>query len=207
MSRLSEFLHPERPYQDAQEEIRRALEEAQGYQRPFMEAGMSQYGNLEGAIGNLLNPVDFQNQLLSGYEESPYARALQDAAQERGMQAANQMGMGGSSNAIGAATETAGNIASKDRQQYLQNLLGMYGKGIDTAGGIYNTGANMGANMGGQALSAGTNIANLGMQGAQARNQQTGAGLGALASLVGNYLTGGMGGTGEFGRGMFTPEF
>ena len=194
MSWLSSFLHPERGYEKAQEQLDKYYQQAQQNYQPYMQQGQEAYGGLSDAMKALLNPEALQAQWASGYAESPEAKMAEQMAQERGMNAASSMGLMGSSPALGAIQQGTSQIGLADRQKYLDDLMQKYLAGAGLAQGIYGTGANAAGQSGQNAMNMGTNSANM------AYNQQNAPGnmfsglLGLGGSIAGSALSGPIGG-------------
>jgi hypothetical protein len=78
------------------------------------------------------DPSGFINKLMGGYQESPYAQNLQRQSRQAGTNAASASGLIGSTPFAQQMQQNAGNIASQDQNQWLQNVLGInsqYGQG------------------------------------------------------------------------------
>jgi len=161
MNMLWSFLHPEDAYDKAEEAANKGYNEAQGYQRPFWQQGQDQYGRLNQAENDLLDPAALQDKWSKGYDTSDFARRLLAQNQTQGLGAASSMGLMGSSAAIGDIQQGAGNIVSKDREQYMKDLMEKYLHGIGIGQNIYGIGANAGADMGGRAMEHGRDTAGL----------------------------------------------
>jgi hypothetical protein len=204
MSWLSNFLHPGRPYSAAEDQMRDYYNQAQGAYQPYIQQGQAAYGGLSSAMDALLNPEKLQAKWMESYETSPQAQQAMARAREQGLGAASAMGLMGSSAALKGIEGQAGQIASADRQQYLNDLMQKYMAGAGIGQNIYGTGASMTGQYGQNAM----NMGNI-MGGLEAARQQAGSGLlgnllGAGANLGLNYLTGGFG-VGGFGRGAWSP--
>lgn len=204
MSWLSDFMHPERPYESAKDTMQQYFNQSQGYYQPLIQHGEDAYGNLSDAMHNLLNPEELTKKWMESYDTSP--QALQDIefAKQSGLDAASSMGLMGSSPALQALQQGEAQIKINDRSKYLDDLIQKYITGANIGQNIYNTGATASG-------SAATNTINMGQtQGGldAASSQAKGGMMGKLLGLVGNlginYLTGGMG-TGGFGRGAWSP--
>lgn len=208
---FSSFFHPEDAYKKAEEAARQGYEKAQGYQQPFFQGGVDQYGRLNEATGQLLDPATLQNQWSQGYETSPYAQQLLKQNQASGLDAASAMGLNGSSAALGNIQQGAGNIVAQDRQQFMDDLMKKYMTGIGLGSSLYGTGASAGANLGGQAMSQGENMAGLqyGRYSAPGElfGKLLGGGLSAAAQGAGNYnKTGNMFNAGNNFNAYIPPE-
>jgi len=155
------------PGEKAQEQSEKGWNQAQDFQRPFVEHGMNQYDRLNQAGIDLLNPEVLQNSWASRYQDSPWAKQLLASNQSAGMDAASAMGLNGSSAAIGNIQQGAGNIVASQRQQYMDDLMNKYMQGIGLSGGLYKTGAESAQHLGEQAVGNGLVNAAFRYQGAE----------------------------------------
>ncbi len=195
---INSFLHPEKAYDKAAEESKRYWNEAKGYQMPYMQQGQQQYGNLMGAENALLNPVELQNKWAQSYEQSPYAKMLQEENTGQGLDAASSMGLMGSSGALNNIQRGAGMISAQDRRNYLQDLMEKYMKGVGIGENIYGIGATSAGELSRGAQGMGDTQAQLayGKQNAPGKlfENMLRTGVGAYANSVGG--AGGAGGGG-----------
>jgi hypothetical protein len=158
---LDSFMHPERGYKEAQKPLKESWNQAQGFQLPFLNNGKAQINPLTDAETKLMHPGDLQNEWASQYEQSPYAQQLLKQNQAQGMDAASAMGLNGSSAAIGNIQQGAGEIMSKDRQQFMDDLMRKFLAAIGIGQDIYGKGAATAGNLGQQSMGFGENMANL----------------------------------------------
>ncbi len=170
----------------------------QQYYQPYQEAGLGALNTLQGQYGDLLNG-NKQNQLGANYKESPgYKYALQQALQG-GNSAAAAGGALGTPQHFEQNANLAGDIASKDYDNYIKNQLGLYGQGLEGEQGLNKQGfeankdyADMLANI--QAQKAG-----YGYAGQAGENKEKAGGLSDIFSGIGtaaaSYLGGPVGGT------------
>lgn len=198
---IKSFLHPERGYDAASEQLQKYFEdmqrrynEAQGYVTPYANQGQEQYGTLMGGINSLMHPEDLMSRFVSSYQESPYTKQLLDQNRQRGLEGASSMGLMGSSAAMRNIQQGAGNIANQQREQYIQDLMNSYLKGLGLSGDIYKSGAGAAESLLGGAL---------GMAGNEARMGEAQAGLAfgrqnAPGDLVNNLLKLGIQGAGAY---------
>jgi hypothetical protein len=186
MSWLSSFLHPRRGYDAAQGQLDKYYQDAQGYQKPYMDQGQAAYGNLSDMMKSLLDPAALQSKWASGYQESDAAKNLENTATQHGLNAASSMGIMGSTPALQAIQQGTSQISAADRQQYLNDLMQKYLSGAGIAQGIYGTGANAANNMSGNAMNMGQNAAQM------AYNQQNAGGnsFGGLLGMAGSLGSG-----------------
>ncbi len=194
MSWLSSFMHPGRAYQAAQDQMQQYYQQAQGQMQPFIQQGQNAGTQLGGAMQQLLDPQALQAKWMESYETSPQARQMQEQAQQSGLNAASSMGLMGSSPAMQALQQGGAQIGAADRQSYLDSLMQKYMAGTGIGQSMYGTGAGMAGQSAQQTQQMGDIMGGLAAGRAGAGGGMIGQGLGALASLGGNYLTGmGMG--------------
>lgn len=201
MSWLSEFMHPEKPYQAAQNELSQYYNQAQGYQQPIVAHGEGAYGNLNGILQSLMNPQKLQNEWSSGYEESPEAKQMKMMATNNGLDAASSLGLNGSSPALQAIQGGTTQIGLDERRNYLNDLMQKYLSGAGIAQGIYGQGANAASQLGQNAMNMGQNAAELKYGEKGAKGGLFGNLLGTGVSLFGSSL-----GVPTGNYGGFTPN-
>ena len=199
--------HPGKGYKDAQKEYTKGWEQTQGYEKPYWQQGMDQMGQLTDAEGKLLDPAALQNEWASGYEMSPYAQQLQKESQNQGLGAASSMGLMGSSAALQNIQQGSSNIMQQDRQQYMDDLMKKYTAGLGIGQNMYNTGAQMGGQLGNQSMNYGEGMGNLKMGEQNSKNQMMQQ-LMEMAIRGGMaYGTGGMSEAGQYKSGDQYPEY
>lgn len=155
------FLNPDIPYRDAAKEAAKGYNTATGYLNPYYQGGLDQYGRLNTATGQLLNPAELENQWIQSYETSPYAKQALAQNQTAGMDVASFMGLMGSSAALQNIQQGAGQIQQQDREKYLNDLMNKYLAGIGLGHSLYGTGAQAGGALSNLAFKEGENIAGL----------------------------------------------
>lgn len=160
------FGHSDRPYKDAMKQYQDYMGKAEGTQNPFLDFGKRAMPGYEQWLGGMKDPSQFINKLTSGYQESPYAKYQQEQALRASGNAGAAGGLGGSTPMAQFNQQQAQGIASKDMNQWLQNVLGVnqqYGQGLFGQMGMGQHAADilsqmygqMGQNMGGLAYGAG----------------------------------------------------
>jgi hypothetical protein len=192
MGMIDSFLHPERGYEAAGNEIGKSWNEAKGYLQPYNQYGMNQMGRLNRAENSLLDPSKLLAKWMAGYETSPYAQQLQEQASQAGLDSASQQGLLGSSAALSNVQNTSSQIMNADRQNYLKDLMEKYMAGIGLGKDIFNTGANAGSQLNQGALHTGENMAQAELGRLNAPGEMFGKMLGTGASILSSYLSGGM---------------
>src|SRR5260370_31382933 len=106
---ISSFLDPGEAWSRAGQAENEGYNQAQGYEDPFRQHGEDQYGRLNQATGELMDPAALQNKWAQSYETSPYAKQLLQQNTGQGMDAASAQGLMGSSAALGNIQQGAGN--------------------------------------------------------------------------------------------------
>jgi hypothetical protein len=182
MSWLSSFLHPEKGYKSAQEQLDKYYQQANGVLQPYNQNGQESYGKINGAMDKLLNPGALQDEWSKGYQESDIAKQNEAMGTQHGLNAASSMGLMGSSPALQAIQSGTAGIVAGDRQKYLDDLMQKYMAGIGIGQDIYGKGA-------GAAGQQSTNSMNMGQNSAQNQFNQTNA----PGNLFGNLLGTGIG--------------
>jgi len=162
MSWFSSFMHPGRGYDTAQKNLDQYYNQGQGYLNPYNTQGQDQYGNLNTAIGKLMDPASLQDEWIKNYQQSEASKNAQNQAQQQGLDAASSMGLMGSNTALNAIQGGTTQIGLDDRQRYLDDLMNKYTTGIGAAQGLYNTGAGAAGQMSQNAQNMGQNSAGLG---------------------------------------------
>jgi len=193
MSWFSEFFHPGNAYKNAANTSQQYYNQAQQGLQPYNQNGQQAGGDLMSMLQQLMNPEELQNKWASGYEESPYAKQLQNQAQSSGLDAASQMGLMGSNAALSNIEGQGANIMQGDRQNYMNDLMTKLQAGMGLGENIYGQGASAAGQMGQNAMTQGSNMANLKFNQENAGPAMLGKmGSGALQMLM-QYLTAGMG--------------
>jgi len=201
---MSNFLHPGRAYEDAGRATEQYYNNAQGYLNPYNQGGINAGTNLTTAAGKLSDPVALQDEWSNAYKTSDYAKNLQAQATQGGLDAASSMGLMGSTPALQAIQSGTAQIGNADRQQYLQDLMDKYNAGIGINKDMYNTGAQTAGQMGQNSMNQGQNAGGAAFGRTQASGKMFGDILKTAGQMGTSWMTGGMG-TGDFGRGMWSP--
>jgi len=172
------------------------------YLDPMYQRGERAAADLEQQYGQLAqDPTAALQNLMSGYQQSP---GFQQEMKESLQAAANTAAAGGM---LGSAADqrSQGDLAARlqqqDMQQYLKNVMGLQGLGLQGEQNLYGLGAQSGTNMA-------ESLANLlGQQGslaAQQAQQQNQLPWQLLGTLGGYALGGPAGGFGsQFGKWLF----
>jgi len=153
------FGNSRKPYDAAMQQYQQYGQQAQQAQQPYQQAGQGAIGDYQKWLQGQQDPSQFINDQMANYQESPYAQYLQQQAMRAGQNAASADGTMGSTPMMQQMQQNAGNIASQDQNQWLQNVLGInsqYGQGQqnlmtggqNAANQLSNMNMNMGQRMG-----------------------------------------------------------
>ncbi len=121
-----------KPYEDAMKQYQEWAQKAQGTQQPYLDAGKGAIGDYQKWLEAQKDPSKFINDQMKNYQTSDYAQNLQQQSMNAGQNAASASGLMGSTPMMQEMQKNAGNIASADQNQWLQNVLGIntqYGQG------------------------------------------------------------------------------
>ncbi len=124
------------------------LQQAQNAQQPYANAGQGAIGDYQKWLQSQQDPSKFINDQMGNYQESPWAKNLQQQSMNAGQNAASASGLMGSSPLMQQLQQNAGTISSQDQNQWLQNVLGIntqYGQGQQN---LMNGGQNAANSMG-----------------------------------------------------------
>ncbi len=194
MSWLSSFLHPDQSYGASQDELNKYYNQGQGQLQPYNQNGQDAYGKYSGAMDKLLNPTALQDEWSKNYQESDMAKQNEATASQHGLNAAQQMGLSGSTPALQAIQSGTSGIVAKDRQSYLDDLMKKYMSGIGIGQDIYGKGANAAGQMSQNDMNMGTNSAQNQFNQKNSQGDLFGKLLGVGAGVAGTALGGPIGG-------------
>lgn len=147
------------PYEAYSDELQNYYNQARQTQNPFYQAGVGAIPQYQQWLSGQQNPSQFINNLMGQYQESPYAKYLQDQSMRAGLNAASAGGIGnmggaglGSTPLMQQAQQNAANISSQDLQNWLSRVLGIntqYGQGVQNMMTGGQNAANQLSNMAG----------------------------------------------------------
>ena len=177
------------PYEEASRIYGQIPGATQPYFQPYIQAGQSAMGNLQGQYGQLTGQTgDVYNRLAGGYQESPgYKRQLEQAMGGVN-RAAAAGGMLGTPAAQLQAADVGQNVASRDFGDYMNRMQSLYGMGLGGLGEINKMGYGASTNY---ADMLGNIMAQQGQTSALSQalqNQQRSQGIGQVASGAGSLL-------------------
>lgn len=190
------------------------LDRVPGYGReayqPFIDRGRQAEQRVSPIYQRMSqDPQGYLNELMGGYQESPGAQYQMGRGMDAARAAAASTGTAGGTEDQRRRMEMASGIVGQDRQQYLNNLLGMQGSGLQGEERRIGEGFNASGSLADYLGTAAGNQANLAYQGRaqkiKNRNQALssfGNLAGGLASLIG----GGGAGAGMAAMSGMTPQ-
>lgn len=157
------------------------------YLNPYINAGQGAMGKLTGEYGDLLKG-NVYDRLAGGYKESPgYKHALESA-----------LGASGNAAAAGGTLGTpmhqeqnmnlAGDIASKDFNNYLQAQMGLYGQGLSGLGDINKMGFGASGHMADTTANTLGSQAQYGYAGQAGQNQARSNNMNQIFGSIGQML-------------------
>lgn len=138
MSWLSEWIGGgKNPADEANKYLERIPGQTKPYYDPYIQQGQDANKLLMEKYGDLINdPNALYNKFSEGYKESPgYQTRLQSALRGAG-NAAAAGGMAGSLEHQQHSAEKAMDLSSKDFEDYLNHILGLYGAGLQGEQGL-----------------------------------------------------------------------
>lgn len=121
-----------RPYEKAGQEYQKYFNQAPSYQEPYNEAGQIALPQYQQWLQGQKDPSGFINNLMSKYQQSPWAKFATDQGMRANTNSASASGLIGSTPYQQAGEQYAHDISSQDMQQWLQSVLGIntqYGAG------------------------------------------------------------------------------
>lgn len=145
--------------------------------QPYAQSGQQDYNNYRGVINDYgnetsrygnpydwmwqqssKNPQQFLRELMSGYQQTPESKYAQEQAIKAANQSAAASGMLGSGSLLKGLEQNAYDIASRDQDRYLNNVLGVNNQQMQYANDFQNQRSNYRNSL--------MNLANLGPQSA-----------------------------------------
>lgn len=163
----------------------KTLNQANQYINPYYQAGTGQLPGYQKNIMDMLNPKDFYNRMMQGYEMSPEAKFQMQQGQDAMKNAASASGTLGSGDFSKQMMDYSQNLASRDRQNYFDRIMGIFNQGLSGQQGLVGTGYGAGTQMGQNAMEAQRQRQQMLMQQAMAQAYQNQAQYGGLGNLLG----------------------
>jgi hypothetical protein len=165
------------------------------YQQPFFDAGKNALNPLQEQYSGLLDkPGDKLNQIGGSYQQSPgFQFALQQAL-AAGNHASAAGGMSGTPTDQFNQMQMATGLANQDYNKWMENALGLYGKGLSGEQGMAEMGQKSGQSMADMIAQTLAQQGNLAYNGQAQQNQNRSDMFGNIAKLGGAALGGFTGG-------------
>src|ERR1043165_4147194 len=110
------FGHSDKPYETAGQQYQQYGNMGRQTQMPFYQAGQQAIPAYQNWLQSQSNPSEFINSLMGNYQESPYARYLQQQSMRAGQNMASANGLSGSTPFMQQMQQNAANISSQDRK-------------------------------------------------------------------------------------------
>jgi hypothetical protein len=126
------FSDPGAGYKKASDILSQYLPQAQSYLNPFVQAGQGAIPNFQNWLQSMKDPSEFINNLMGKYQQSPYAKFMQQQGVRTAQNLGSASGLTGSTPLTQFAEQNAENISSQDMQNWLSRVLGIntqYGQG------------------------------------------------------------------------------
>lgn len=128
------------PYEAAMGPYKQFNNQAASYQNPFVQAGQNALAPYQNMLGNMSNPSQFINTLMSQYQQSPWAKFSTQQGLNANTNAASASGLIGSTPYQQAGQQYAQNISSQDMQNWLGNTLGINNQALQGYGNLIQGG-------------------------------------------------------------------
>ena len=186
------FGHPRNPADAAGNYYDQIPGEMKPYYEPFINAGTGALPNVQNAYQEMFSdPNAIIARLGAGYKESPGFKFRLGQSESAINNAAAAGGMAGSPQHQQQAGQLATDMSSDDYYKYLQNVLGLFGGGVQGEQGLVNQGYNASSELAqnlAQYLMSRGNLAYAGQQNQNERNAGAWGGLfGGLADIGSAY--------------------
>ena len=133
MSWLSDLFHGgKNPAPEANKYLQQIPGAVSPYYQPYIDTGLRSLGTLEQQYSQLINnPQATYNQLAGGFEQSPGYQWQYDQATNAANSAAAAGGYSGTQLDQEERGRLAQRLSDEDMQQYLNNILGIQGTGLE----------------------------------------------------------------------------
>lgn len=153
---------------------------------PYMQQGQAAYGQLSNQYNNMSqDPAAYLQNIMKGYQPSQGYQFKQNQMLKA---AGNSAAAGGTKGNIGDIQNQAhltDTLMGDDMQQWLQNVMGIQGAGMQGQQGFYNTGYDAAKNYGSDMSNLYGSEAQLGYKGAEEKNKGIFDKMGGAGGLIG----------------------
>ena len=146
--------------------------QARGFMNPFLQAGEGELGKYQQGVNAMQDPNAFIGHLMKNYQMSPQAQFQEkqgDIGANAAAAASGQLGSGPEMKQMDAYNQQ---LANNDRNQYLQQRLGVYNNFLGGAGHLAGMGQGAAGQMGNWGMQAGNALAGMYGQRGQAEMGQ-----------------------------------
>jgi len=165
---------------------------------PFYQAGKGQLNPYMANYQRLLNPQQFYQDMMKGYETSPQAQRQLQMGTDAAMKAASASGMLGSTNLLNQVNENSQGIMRADQDNYYNKMNQSFNTGLGHQQGTVNMGYGAGVQQGNNLMNLSQLMAQLYGNMGQAQMGKSQADASGMGSFFGGLL-GGFGGGGGLG--------
>ncbi len=182
------FGNSSKPYDAEMEQYQKWMQQAQQAQQPYADAGKGAIGDYQKWLQSQQDPSKFINDQMGNYQESPWAKNLQQLSMNAGQNAASASGLMGSTPLMQQLQQNAGTIASQDQNQWLQNVLGIntqYGQGQNN---LMTGGQNSANKLTDMFNQMGQNMGQASFNKEQSKQNNFWNTMGGVGSLIGSFL-------------------
>lgn len=185
------FTNPQSPYNDAMNQFQNWNQQGANMMNPYQQMGSSMIPQYQNWLKSMQNPAQFQNNLMQNYQESPYAKFMQQQMLRSAVNEGSASGTVGSTPYTQQIQQNAGNISSMDMNNWIQNVLGlntMYGQGMSNMIGMGENAGNSLMDLYGREAAG---MGDLAYGKGAAQNNKTGSIFNDIGSIAKSFIPGG----------------
>jgi len=185
--------------------LEQSKQRAMSYMQPYYKAGTEGLGAYQQGINQMADPSAFYEKVMGNYDVSNAAQFRLAKVMDQLKNEAYAGGMQGSGALRQGEIDYANDEIGADMQQYLQNIMGIFGNYLGGQNTLANYGYGAGNTLGGMEQSYGQQIAGAKAQEELARNQKWQQHFATGLNMGANFLGGG-GGFGAINNGTFNSS-
>lgn len=179
------------------EEMRQLREQFGEYYDPYISAGGTAISEYLPSIQRMADPQQFYSQMMKGYQTSPEAQLALEEGTRAATQGASAAGMLGSGEMLKGLQKYGQQLTAADEDQWLQNMLGIYGGYTGGLSEISGMGEQALGQYGTMATKQTSSIADLMEQAAKSRGEAGVFAMKPLQQLISGFASGMSGGMGS----------
>lgn len=169
---------------------------------PYIQQGKDAYGQLNPIYGQMAqDPAAYLDNMMKGYAPSRSYQLKKDEMLRGASNTAAAGGMRGTGSDVTAQAKLTDSLMGDDMQQWLNNTMGLQGRGMQGLGNFYDAGLNATGQLGQAGQAYGSDLANLmgtkaqlAFQGSANQNQATADRRNMWINGASNLLGAGLGG-------------